>query len=427
MFKLLLTVTLLAALQICSAATPHPDLNGIVVDENGKPLAHATVMVYHAGVKHGYSTFCPSCYIDCGKRVVTNAKGSFSIKSLDPDLRFELLAARDGYIPEFAKDVDPVQNPTVTIKLSARPKAADFSGIVRGRVVDADGSPIRDAVIKPQGVLTNEQGDNMIGELPGLEPVAVSNERGEFEVAYAKPTPKMLLNIEARAMAPKFVVMATGKERHSVILADGAAITGRLLANGKPVGNAEIALIPKHRGGFGENFTASGDPYPPIRIGTNRDGTFTITNVPEPVDWYLYAEMNTIMQLGATEPLEVKTASDKEFLRAGDLTVRPGYRLKGKVLLSDQKAIPDGMRITISSERVADSQTAVLGRDGSFEFANLPPGPYSIFTSVKGYQVKGPENIPYSLPTISMDHDVDGFTLTAHPQKAPAKTGAPSS
>lgn len=422
MFKLLLTGILIAGLQVCSAATLHPDLNGVVVDGNDKLLAHATVMVYHAGVKTGYSTFCPSCYADCGKRVLTDAKGRFSIKSLDPDLRFELLAARDGYIPAFAKNVDPVQKSTVEIKLSARPAVQDFSGTVRGRVVDTDGSPIRDAVIKPTGVVTDSH--TVYGTLPGLEPVAVSNAQGNFEIAYAKSTPKMLLNIDARAMAPRFVVMETGKERHSVILSEGAAVTGRLLANGKPVGNAEVAMIPKNRGGFGGDLAIHGDPYEVIRIGTKQDGSFTITNVPEPVDWYVYAEMNSVNRLGATEPVEVKTTSNKEFIRAIDLKVKPGYRLQGKVLLSDQKAVPEGMRITISSDRVWDMQTAVLGSDGSFEFVNLPPGPYSISPSVKDYQVKGPNKYSLSVP-LSLDHDMEGFTVTVYPEKVLANSGVP--
>jgi hypothetical protein len=35
-------------------------LKGKVTDAAGEPIEHATVMVYHAGVKHGYSTFCPA-------------------------------------------------------------------------------------------------------------------------------------------------------------------------------------------------------------------------------------------------------------------------------------------------------------------------------------------------------------------------------
>ncbi len=318
----------------CYAATARPTITGKVVDANGKPLADTTVMVYHAGVRMGYSTFCPSCYADCGKRVLTATNGSFQIADLSPDLWFELLAVRDGYMPQFEHRVDPAKSTNVTIVLSTRPVTTDwpvttdFSGVVRGRVVDADGSPIRNAIVHSIGIIV-EKTESAYGSLDGLEPVAVTNGNGNFEISYAKPTPKMLLNIEARAMAPSFVTLDTGPERHIVVLHDGAAITGRLMVDGKPVGNAEIGLIAKNRGGFGGNLTMTGEPYDEVRIGTRADGSFTITNVPEPVDWYLYAKMNSVNQRGATAPVEVQTSQDKEYVHAPDLIIRPGYPAEG--------------------------------------------------------------------------------------------------
>ncbi len=412
MIRPLLLGVLFAGAAICSATTVRSALSGRVVDATGKPLPHTTVMVYHAGVKTGYSTFCPSCYTDCGKRVLTDSKGNFKIKNLAPELWFELLAVRDGYIPEFAKRVDPAKDANVTMTLAVRPPTTDFDGVVRGLVMDSDGSPVQDAVVNSVGIIMGKSSG--YGSFDGLEPIAVTNKKGEFEIAYAKPTPKMLLSIEARAMAPKFIVMETGPERHSVVLSEGAAITGRLVANGKPVGNAEIGLIAKNRGGFGNNLTIMGDPYNEIRIGTKPNGSFTITNVPEPVDWYVYAKMSSISRLGATNPVEVKLTRDKQYVNAGNLAIQPGYRLKGALLLSDNKRIPEGMRITIDSDRVWDSQTTVLTSDGHFEFTNLPAGEYHIFPSVRGYRMKGSRFRPDEL-SVSIDHDVDALTVTVFP------------
>src|SRR5258708_10461018 len=50
-------------------------------------------------------------------------------------------------------------------------------------------------------------------------------------------------------------------------------------------------------------------------------------------------------------------------------------------------ALPiSGMRITISSERAFDSQTAILAPDGSFAFDGLAKGSYTVFASVRGYR-----------------------------------------
>ena len=288
----------------------------------------------------------------------TDSKGRFQIKDLAPDLWFELLAVSDGYIPHFTKKVDPVTAADVPITLKVKPVATDLSGVVRGRVVDDTGSPIANAVVNPVGLIIGGNGNSGYGTIPGLDPIAVTNKNGEFEIAYAKPTPKMLLNIEARAMAPKFIVMETGSERHSVVLSEGASITGRLMANGKPVANAEIGVIPKNRAMYGaDNLAITGDPYDETRIGTRPNGTFTITNLPEPVRLVRLPEDGLHIPAGSSKPRRSPTHPRQSVRQGrGDILIQPGHRLTGTVLLSDNKPIPDGMRITISSEKVWDSR-----------------------------------------------------------------------
>ena len=114
---------LLASLTVSltiSLAADRVTLTGKVTDSSGKPLEDATVMIYHAGVKKGYSTFCPSCYVDCGKRALTDQAGSFTIPKLDPDLRFELLVVHDGYTPKFVEKVDPSLGPAETAAMAPR-------------------------------------------------------------------------------------------------------------------------------------------------------------------------------------------------------------------------------------------------------------------------------------------------------------------
>ena len=54
-----LSVTILASVFATSAllAADRASLAGAVFDSAGRPVEHATVLVYHAGVKHGFSTF----------------------------------------------------------------------------------------------------------------------------------------------------------------------------------------------------------------------------------------------------------------------------------------------------------------------------------------------------------------------------------
>lgn len=389
-----------------SFAGDRATLTGKVTDAAGKPLERATVIVYRAGVKKGYSTVCPSCYRDCGKRDITDGSGAFTIRELSPDLWFQLLVVHDGYTPTLVNNVDPLKGPAAA-SLTIRVPVNDPSRAVRGRVVNSHDLPQRDAVVEPMAVLVGQGPETIYGVPPGLDPVAVTNQRGEFEIAYAEPTAKMALMVEAHGMAPKLVILRTGEERHTVTVTEGAIVRGRLVDNGKPVAGAEIGLNP-HAPFMGMgNLVIRGSFYSEIRIGTQEDGSFTITNVPAPEQWYVYGKMESLASRGATDPITCATIHDNEEVNVGDIRVVRAYHVRGRVVLSDGKSIPEGMRIEISSTRTRDNQTALLTPGGHFEFEGLATGEYSLFASVKGYPAPAVE--------VSVDGDVDNLPVVLDP------------
>ena len=427
-FCLLLPVLVLVCIyaspgaKTASIASPPVLLTGKVVDSTGKPLDHAAVLVYHAGVKTGYSTYCPSCYADCGKRVMTNAAGAFTIRNLSPDLWFTLLLVRNGYFSEFAKFVDPSKGPAPDVILKARQSVNDPGRVVRGRIVDSHGRPLRDAIVQPQGILINDEKRghiSMYGTVDGLDLIAVTNKAGEFEIYYDRPALKVLLLVEARGFAPKlFNQLSTGLDRKTLTVTDGATLRGRLVDNGKPVAGAQIGLIARKRS-MGSELKLDGDPYEEMRIGTQPDGTFAFTNVPVPVEWYVYGKMESIAARGATAPMECVTKMDGEDVNVGDIKIKPGNRLRGKVVLSDGQSIADGMRVSIAGDRAFDTQTAPLRPDGSFEFGGLAPGKYQVFASVRGYRAPQWDYRMKTDPpgTVRVEHDISDFLLTLDPVK----------
>ena len=299
-------------------AAARPSVTGRVTDSLGNPVAGATVILYQAGVKKGYSTYCPSCYVDCGKRATTDRGGSFKIENVDPDLWFDLLVVRDGYTAAVVKNVDPSIGPAETAILVPRASVDNPSRVVRGRVVDSLRAPMQAAVVRPIGVAT-AVGGSTCGTIDGLEPVAATNSRGEFELAYDKAATGVMLQVEARGMATKLISLPTGLERKTITVSDGAVIRGRLVNHGKPVPGAEIGLIAQDRGGYGANLKIIGDPYNEVRIGTQPDGSFVITNVPVPVKWYLYGKMESIASLGATDAVPAVVNRDGEDVDVGDI------------------------------------------------------------------------------------------------------------
>lgn len=418
------------------------DISGRVIDDAGHPVADAAVMIYHAGPVTGYSLFCPSCYADCGKRALTDHDGRFAFHHLKQGLWFELLVAKAGYEPKFGGKVNPTTGAFVKTELERRPSISNSGRAFHGLVVDSHGLPQADAVVQPVGGLWDPKtGTILFGSVPGLDPVAVTNSRGVFEIDSFAPERKMMLpfvgpplsilvTVEARGMAEKFSTVPAGQEAQRITVMDGDVVRGRLVRDGKPVAGAEVGLIGYPRGIWGPGFKLTGSPYDEIRIGTRSDGSFEIDNVPVPGNWYVYAKMESVAARGATGNVRCSTQENGKVLDIGDLALKPGYRVQGRVVLSDGKSIPDGMRVTISAQEAWDSQTLMLPPGGEFAFAGLAAGSYSIFASVKGYS---PGVAPVSFkagdgrlhsytpppPPISIRSNVDGLTLTLHPDAAP--------
>ncbi len=232
-------------LVLLSAATLSAEpvnISGKVTDASGKPLDHAAVMVHSAHVRTGYSVYCPTCWVDCGKHTFTDSAGSFSLAGLSPDLIFDLLVVKDGYTAKFVNKVDPVKGPAETAALPVRKPPANPAQYVRGRVVDKHGDPVPDAVVEQQGVVLLGGGMSF-GLRDWIDPLAVTNEKGEFELAYAEPAEKLKMSVSPRGMSSKLFTEATGEDRKTLVVTEGATVRGRLVRDGKPVANAEVGPV----------------------------------------------------------------------------------------------------------------------------------------------------------------------------------------
>jgi hypothetical protein len=142
---------------------------------------------------------------------------------------------------------------------------------------------------------------------------------------------------------------------------------------------------------------------------------FVIPNVPAPVNWYVYGKMESIAALGATSPVTCATRSEQQEVNVGDIQIQPGHHVHGKVTLSDGAAIAGGMRITVDATKGFDSQTVIIGQDGSFDFAGLPAGDYEIFASIRGYRLsEGRRTIS---KTVNADIDDVAIVLDPAPRR----------
>ncbi len=357
---------------------PRPNLLGDVSAKDGKPLVGASVFIATAGPKTGTSTFCPSCYADCSKSAKTDSTGQFEINSLNPQLIFRVLAVAKGYKPKFESKVDPAEGP-INIELdpaSAADATPDRS--LRGRVVDSKGKPVEGAVVSMEGVQTRDGGGSW-GSLPGIDPLAVTDEKGEFVITSQKPFDMMDVSVEARGFAHKGFSKLSSGAMNELKLTEGATVTGRVLLNNKPLKDVTIGISGVDR--------QSGVYVGHFEVGTAGSGTFAFVNVPPDTDFYIYGLMSSLKNYGAISLQKFHSGKDGETTDIGELAVTTAHRLRGRIELSDGQPVPAKTRLLVSREEAWDSMQLTLDKNGGFDTTGLPEEAISLSARVKGYHI----------------------------------------
>jgi hypothetical protein len=294
-------------------------------------------------------------------------------------LTFRLLAVGDGYTPVLSgKMIDPKTGPTqLTLNRHDLDKR-DTALVLRGRVLDEDGKPVARAVVEPIGFHKGQRGQ--FGGLKGFDPLALTNDQGEFRLGVPEPDLAVYVQVSAPSLATSvFSKLPAGIKGNDLTLQRGVAITGRVVKDGKPLAGVAVGVVQKDRGvtTFVGTFQAA----------TDADGVFSILNVPANQALYAYGLMDTLRSHGAITAREVRSTASGSVVRLGDLKVTAGHRLSGHVVLADGKPVPADTRVLLSREEAWDTQQAVVDKDGRFTFVGLPPEGYGLSVNLRGYHV----------------------------------------
>lgn len=246
----------------------------------------------------------------------------------------------------------------------------------------------------------------------------MTDENGEFIITAKNPFDMMTVKVSARLYADKnFSRLDSGATRHELAMTEGAALTGRVLLDDKPLAGVTVGVSAVDR--------QSGSYLGHFEIGTGTDGHFEFVNLPPNADFNLYTLMSTMKELGSISPRQIHTGKDGETIDAGDLAVVPGHRLAGRVVLSDDQPVPPKTRLLIGREDAWDSTQVTLDPDGNFEVAGIPPGIISVSVRARGYHVSA-RNLsidmmnPFRLIG-RVDRDITGlvFMLDKGPEERP--------
>jgi hypothetical protein len=110
-------------------------------------------------------------------------------------------------------------------------------------------------------------------------------------------------------------------------------------------------------------------------------------SIPPYQQYFVYTTMDCTKGLGCVPVKRVRVAADGTTKEVGDLCIEKGFQLTGRVMLSDGKLPPPGIRIQVSRQDAWDFQSVEVASDRTFVATALPPEGYSISLHVPGYTV----------------------------------------
>jgi len=352
-------------------------LEGAITTRNGEPVSNALVYVYTAAPREGRGTICPSCYPDCGKRTRTDAEGRFSIGPVNQDLLFRLLVAAPGYRPDFIKDADPMFGDAHLNLRLLKVTNTPLENRVTGKLIDPWGRPVAGGLIDVGGTRYGQYSYSSATS-GKVDPMAVSDERGEFFLDCTNEIAAITVTIEPRGLAKRRMWLETGKA-HLIRLKEGVTVAGRLLHKGQPVPAATVAMCTQERESsvFMRGF----------EVATDLEGRFSLPSIPAGTRFHLFTKMSEMQELNvALSPRGVETGSDGTTNDLGNLELQPSHFVRGRVVLADG-GTPPQTRVHLGLENAWDYQNISLEDDGSFEFRGVPAEEIDLSVRVPGYRV----------------------------------------
>ncbi len=168
---------------------------------------------------------------------------------------------------------------------------------------------------------------------------------------------------------PLSSITLPAREPLEIELIEGVTVTGRIVRAGVPAAGAMVTMALT-------KLASCPEVYSPYHQGvTDKQGRFTFRHAFEDGDYEVYTKVGELRGGGLIEPRALHTTKDGAVVELGDLEIRPGRTLAGRVVNGDGRPLEQRMTIVAWIERNRlGSLRSDVDANGSFVCAGLPDG-----------------------------------------------------
>ncbi|HEX8153495.1 MAG TPA: carboxypeptidase regulatory-like domain-containing protein [Thermoanaerobaculia bacterium] len=319
-------------------------INGTVTTEAGVPVADARVSASSASAG-GFG----------GRSATTDANGNFSLDSMTPG-RYTFVARKSGYAEGALRDFDISSGAPVRVVLKS-------GATITGRVTGLSDNDLQQVAVEARGSEGSASG--------------VVDAAGNYTIEGA-PTGTVRVSAvtmrgfsSRKTTAPKSVqVEPGGRATVDLEFRSDTVVRGRVIRNGKPMANAQVAFWP--RGVAGSQSSVQTDDSGTYSVDGLEDGEYNV-QVVDMARFSPYRTTYTVRGSG-TFDIDIKAAE-----------------LRGRVVDSSTGAPIEKARVQFRGSAPEDSlfsHAAETDASGAFTIASIAPGRYNATAEKQGYGSK---------------------------------------
>jgi carboxypeptidase family protein len=406
----------LASPFVSSAQTGGAVQGRVISSLRGEPVAGVIVNLREMQTAEGRT---PQTYI-----CQTGADGRFSVAGMMPGI-YDPHPSKQGYEtrqpgrPVSAHDFSPI-----TVEAGQTVAGLEFrlipDSVIAGRVLDADGDPVRYAQVEAQQY-QYVAGKKQLQQMRQAQ----TNDRGEYRIFFLAPGRYYLraTSSERSMGGARFINPQTAQPSEGLAAAyypgviDAARATELTAPPGGELGAIDIRLVPEKRysirgkmptGGGGVRLTdrGPGNFRRPQYFINFTNGGYEIRDV-EPGSYWLIADsVNRGHQEEAQHARQAVDVIDRD-VDGVDITFLPGVKLQGTVKVEGAAPLDlQKMQVMLQTSDFSGQQQAKIAADGSFSIQDLSPGTYQIRLAGRDAYVKSIRSGDRELPdrTIDTEH-----------------------